>query len=100
MSAVKSISKLNINETVLLLIAVVAACVLGEYFEAAVVTVLFRIGELMEDYASDKSRKSIEAVFSIGSDRANVVQNDGTIKMIDDEFGIPEKIYNVTFYIF
>ena len=83
LSAVKSISKLNINETVLLLIAVVAACVLGEYFEAAVVTVLFRIGEIMEDYASDKSRKSIEAVFSIVSDSANVVQNDGTIKMID-----------------
>ena len=83
LSALKSVSKLKINETVLLLIAVVAACVLGEYFEAAVVTVLFRIGEFMEDYASDKSRKSIEAVFSVVSDSANLVQNNGTIKKID-----------------
>lgn len=82
-SAIKSISKLKINESVLLVIAVVAACILGEYFEAAVVTVLFRVGELMEDYASDKSRKSVEAVFSIVSDNANLVLPDGSIEKID-----------------
>lgn len=82
-SAVKSILKFKINESVLLVIAVIAACILGEYFEAAVVTVLFRVGELMENYASDKSRKSIEAIFSIVSDNANLVLPDGSIKKID-----------------
>ncbi len=82
-SAVKSIIKFKVNESVLLVIAVVAASILGEYFEAAIVTVLFRVGELMEDYASDKSRKSIEAIFSIVSDSANLVLPDGTVKKID-----------------
>lgn len=81
--AVKAISKFKINESLLLVIAVIAALFLGEYFEAAVVAVLFRVGELMEDYASDRSRKSIEAIFSIVSDDANLVMADGTFKKID-----------------
>lgn len=82
-AAVNSLAKRKIDESVLLVIAVIAACILGEYTEAAVVTVLFRVGELMEDYASDKSRKSVEAIFSIVSDNANLVLSDGTIKKID-----------------
>lgn len=81
--AAKSLINRKISESVLLVIAVVAAYLLGEYSEAAIVTVLFRIGELMEDYASDKSRKSIEALFSIVSDSANLVMPDGAIKKID-----------------
>lgn len=82
-SAVKSVAKRKIDETVLLVIAVVSACILGEYFEAAIVTVLFRVGELMEDYASEKSRKSVEAIFSIVNDTANMVFPDGKLKKID-----------------
>lgn len=81
--AIKAISKLKINESLLLVIAVIAAFLLGEYFEAAAVAVLFRVGELLEDFASDRSRKSIEAVFSIVSDSANLVMPDGTLKKVD-----------------
>ena len=82
-SAIKSISKLKINESLLLAVAVVAAIFLGEFFEAAMLSVLFRAGELTEDYASDRSRKSIEAIFGIVSDEANLVMPDGTLKKID-----------------
>lgn len=81
--AVKALSKFKINESLLLVIAVIAAFLLGEFFEAAVVSVLFRVGELMEDFASDRSRKSIEAIFSIVSDEANIVKPDGTLEKID-----------------
>ncbi len=81
--AVKAVSKLKINESLLLVIAVTAAFLLGEYFEAAAVAVLFSAGELLEGYASGRSRKSIEAVFSIVSDSANLVLPDGTIKKVD-----------------
>ena len=84
-NAIKSLSKFKIDESILLVIAVVAAFLLGEYFEAAVVSVLFRIGELMEDFASDRSRKSIEAIFGIVSDTANLVLPDGTLKKVDAE---------------
>lgn len=81
--AIKSVSKLKINESLLLVIAVISAFLLGEYFEAAAVAVLFRVGELLEGFASDRSRKSIEAIFSIVSDSANLVSADGTIKKVD-----------------
>ena len=81
--ALKALKNKEIGETLLLLIAVVAAILLGEFFEAAVVTVLFRVGEQMEEYASGKSRKSIESVFSIVSDTANLVMPDGEIQKID-----------------
>lgn len=83
LDALKALKNKEIGETVLLLIAVIAAVLLGEYFEAAVVTVLFRVGEQMEEYASGKSRKSIESVFSIVSDTANLVMPDGEIQKID-----------------
>lgn len=82
-NAAKSVVKFKINESLLLVIAVTAAIFLGEFFEAAVVSVLFRVGELMEDYASDRSRKSIEAIFGIVNDNANLVMPDGSIKKID-----------------
>ncbi len=81
--AVKSLLKKQITEAFLLVIAVVAAIILGEFFEAAAVSVLFGIGELLEEYASDRSRKSIEAIFSIVSDDANLVLPDGKYEKID-----------------
>lgn len=81
--AIKSLKNKKIGETVLLLIAVAAALLLGEFFEAAMVTVLFRAGELMDEYASGRSKRSIEALFSIVSDKANLVMPDGSFKKID-----------------
>lgn len=81
--AAKAVAKFKIDESLLLVIAVAAALFLGEYFEAAAVSMLFGAGELLEDYASDRSRKSIEAIFSIVNDDANLVMPDGTIKKID-----------------
>ena len=57
---IKNLFKFRIEETVLMMVAVIAAFILGEYVEGAMVTLLFTIGELIEDYAVDKSRKSIE----------------------------------------
>lgn len=92
-NAVKAIKRREITEALLLVIAVVAACFLGEFFEAAMVAVLFRIGEVMEDYASDRSRKSIESVFGIVSDSANLVMPDGSLKKVDaDDVAVDDTI--------
>ncbi len=83
LDAMTALKEKEINESFLLVVAVVAACILGEFFEAATVSVLFRVGELMEKFASDRSRKSIEAVFGIVSETANRVLPDGTTERID-----------------
>lgn len=82
LDALEAIKEKEINESLLLVIAVLAACALGEFFEAAAVSVLFRVGELLEELASDRSRKSIESLFEIVSETANLVEADGTVQKI------------------
>ena len=72
---VKSIFKLQIDETTLLTIAVVAAFVLGEYVEAAMVTILFAVGEIVEEKAVSASRNDIAKLAQIRPDNATVLIN-------------------------
>ena len=76
---VRSVMKRRIDETTLMTVAVVAAMVLGEFVEAAAVTVLFGIGELLEDKAVEKSRRDIRKLADIRPDTAYVVKGNATI---------------------
>ena len=75
---VKSVIKRRIDETTLMTVAVIAAMVLGEFVEAAAVTVLFGIGELLEDKAVEKSRRDIQKLADIRPDTAFVINNGVT----------------------
>lgn len=70
LKGIKSLSKLRMDETCLMSIAVVAAFFLGDYFEAGLVALLFTIGEAFEDLAVNKSRKDIEKLAEIRPDTA------------------------------
>ena len=85
---VKSVLKLRIDETTLMTVAVVAAMVLGEFVEAAAVTVLFGIGELLEDKAVEKSRRDIRKLADIRPDTAFRVENGGTVEVPAKEIPI------------
>lgn len=74
-SGVKSVIRLHIDETTLMTVAVIAAFCLGQFVEGAMVTILFGIGEMLEDKAVEKSRKSIEKLANIRSDEAVIVEN-------------------------
>lgn len=80
---IKSLAKKSFDESVLLIIAVVAAVLLREFAEAATVCVLFRAGGIMEEFASGRSRKSIESLYGIVSDTANAVMPDGSFGKVD-----------------
>lgn len=71
----RTIIKLKIDETTLLTIAVIAAFCIGEYPEAAVVTILFEIGEILEEKAVARSRNSIAKLSSIRPDKAVLIEN-------------------------
>ncbi len=85
LKGLKALLKLRIDENVLMMIAVVAACILGEFLEAAAVTILFNIGELIEDIAVSKSRKGIEALSEIRPDTARLLTSEGGITVSADE---------------
>lgn len=72
---VKNVLKLRIDETTLLAVAVISAFFLGEFVEAAMVTLLFSLGEFIEDKAVDASRKDIEKLAQIRPDTATVLVN-------------------------
>lgn len=72
---VKSVFKLEIDETTLLTIAVIAAFALGEFVEAAMVTILFAAGEIVEEKAVSASRSDIAKLAQIRPDNATVLIN-------------------------
>lgn len=81
LNGIKSLFKLKIDESTLLAVAVAASFCLGEYFEACLVTLLFAIGELLEDIAVEKSRKNIESLAEIRPDTAWLLINGKTEKV-------------------
>ena len=81
--ATKNISHGQIfDENFLMAIATVGAIALGEYDEAVAVMLFYQIGEFFEDYAVDKSRKSVAALMDIRPDFA-VVLKDGREETVD-----------------
>ena len=82
-SAFEGLKKKKVEESLLMDIAVLAGMLLGDFFEAAAVAILFRVGEMLEDYANNRSRKSIESLCSIVSDIGHLVREGGGFEIID-----------------
>ncbi len=75
LKGIKNAFRLRIEETALITVAVIAAFFLGEYTEAAMVTILFSIGEFIEDFAVERSRRDIEKLSRIRPDTAVVYEH-------------------------
>ncbi len=91
-SGVKSVIKLHIDETTLMTVAVIAAFCLGQYVEGAMVTILFGIGEMLEDKAVENSRRSIEKLANIRTDEAVIEQNGSEITVHAEDVEIGTEI--------
>ena len=76
-NAVRNIFKGQVfDENFLMSIAAVGAFIIGEYPEGATVMLFYQVGELFQDYAVDKSRKSVAELMDIRPDYANVKHGD------------------------
>lgn len=73
-----------LDEDFLMAIATVAAFAIGECSEGVAATLFFRVGELFEDYAVNRSRESIRELMQIAPEYANVEQ-DGQLVQVDPE---------------
>lgn len=91
--AVKNIFyKQWLDENFLMTISTIGAFFIGEYPEAVAVMIFYQVGELFQNYAVNKSRKSIKTLMNIRPDYANVIR-DGKIENVDpDEVEIDEII--------
>ena len=92
-SAVLSISRGAIfSEFFLMSLATLGAFFLGEYPEAVAVMLFYRIGEIFEDYAVGKSRKSITDIMAIRPDLAHVKRGEVVSSVKPGEVQIGEVI--------
>lgn len=80
MRAIKTFT-LNIN--FLMVIAVIGAILIGEWPEAAMVTSLFAIAEMIEKYALDRARNAIRSLIEITPDSATVQNEQGAWEKIE-----------------
>lgn len=81
--AVKNILKGRVfDENFLMSIAGIGALIIGEYPEAVAVMVFYTIGELFQQIAVERSRKSIESLVNIRPDYAYVLK-DNEIERVD-----------------
>ncbi len=89
----KSAKRRSLDENVLMSIAIIAAFLIGEYFEALMVAALFAVGDWLELKAVQRSRKDIAQVVNIRPQRANLVLSDGQVQVIPSrKLNIGDKI--------
>jgi len=80
-NGLKALAKLNFRSiNLLMLIAVVGAFYLGEYEEAAVVIVLFALGERLEEYGIASSKSALQALVDRTPKTATVKNEIGNPK--------------------
>jgi len=83
--AIKNLLKGNLfDEYFLMTIATIGAFALGEYTEAVMVMLFYKVGESFQDYAVDYSRRSIQSLLDIKAEFANLVMGSIT-KQVDPE---------------
>ncbi len=84
-SAAKGLIKGHLlDENFLMAIASVGALALMDFVEGIAVIIFYRIGEMFEDYAVDKSRKNIKKLMDIRPDYANI-EKDGQLITVSPE---------------
>jgi Cd2+/Zn2+-exporting ATPase len=74
----RSLARIRPDMNLLMTIAVIGAAIIGEWFEAAVVTFLFAVSLALESWSVGRARRAVDALLAIAPERARVKQSDGT----------------------
>ncbi|WP_283584343.1 heavy metal translocating P-type ATPase [Limosilactobacillus difficilis] len=86
LTAISSLEIRLISIDVLVSLAVIGAFIIGEFNEAAIVTWLFMLGEVLEDATLQKTRSAVQQLANMAPQTAQVVNDDGTISEEDVDF--------------
>ena len=93
LGALRNISKGQVfDENFLMSIATIGAFAIGEYPEGVAVMLFYQIGEMFQDMAVNRSRKSISALMDIRPDFANLKVNNDIKKVEPEEVKIGDII--------
>ncbi|MGL4383187.1 MAG: heavy metal translocating P-type ATPase, partial [Bacilli bacterium] len=93
LKVIKNLFKGNIfDENFLMGIATIAAFAIGEYIEAIAIVLFYKIGELFQDLAVNRSRSSITSLLNIKSEYANIIREDGIEKVNPEQLQVDDLI--------
>jgi Cd2+/Zn2+-exporting ATPase len=73
-----AIKNFTLNINFLMVVAIIGAMLIGEWPEAAMVTFLFALAELIEAYSLDRARNAIRGLMEMTPESASVKQQDGS----------------------
>jgi Cd2+/Zn2+-exporting ATPase len=91
--ALKNIARGQVfDENFLMSIATIGAFAIGEYPEAAGVMLFYQIGEMFQDLAVKRSKKSITSLMDIRPDYANLRKDGGIEKVAPDTVNVGDII--------
>ena len=71
------------DENFLMVVATVGAFAVKQFPEAVAVMLFYQVGEMFQDYAVDKSRRSISTLMDIRPDHATLLHDDGSAEEVD-----------------
>ena len=87
------------NENFLMTVASLGAFILGivehsgDFAESVAVILFYQVGELFQDYAVGKSRKSISSLMDIRPDTARVLRNGVQTEVYPEEVSVGESVF-------
>ena len=80
------------DETFLMSVASIGACLIGEVGEGAAVMLFYNIGELFQSYAVGRSRGSITALMDIRPDTANLLKDGQSVPVPAESVSVGDLI--------
>jgi len=81
-----------LDEHFLMSLATIGAFLIGEYKEAVMVMVLYQVGELFTDHATEKSEEEISKLMEIRPDYANLIINGKEKKVSPEDVKVDDVI--------
>lgn len=81
-----------LDENFLMVLASGGAFFVGEWPEATAVMLFYQVGSLFEDYAVDRSRRSIAALMDIRPDMAHLLRGEEEVDIAPEEAAVGDRI--------
>ena len=91
-AGVRAARNLSLDMNFLMTVAILGAVGVGEFLEAGAIAFLFSVAELLEEYAVDRARRSIESLMDLSPETATVIRGGEEVTVRADEVAPGETV--------
>lgn len=89
----RAIKNRTANINLLMTVAIVGALLLGKWAEAAMVSFLFAVAELIESHALDRARGAIRGLMVLAPDRARVLEKGRWVELPVEQVAVGQHVW-------